>query len=385
MICRIKSSRILTPQGIFSGYVYFNKTQILQVTAEELPCEKAYDFGDKYVSPGFIDLHVHGGNGADFCQATPEEVASIADFHLRHGTTTIVPTITSVTFETMLNALQNIQTCVKKGYPQANIAGVHLEGPFFSPKQCGAQNPDKLAAPKEEVYGAFLERFGGLIKRWSYAPEVDKDLTFVKTLVQNGVIPSIGHSDAIYDECMAAYEQGCKLVTHLYSCTSTITRENGYRRLGVIETAYLLDDMDVEIIADGKHLPPELIRMICKIKGYDHVCLVTDAMQVTGTSQTRSCIGDVPCIIEDGVAKLLDRTAFAGSIATTDRLLRVCVQQAGIPVLDAVRMLTENPARILNINAGRLATGMRPDMVVLDDSLQILGVIAGGKQILVTE
>lgn len=378
MISRIKSSRIITPDGLFSGYVYFDKTQILQVTAEELPCGTTYDVGENYVSPGFIDLHVHGGNGADFCQATPEEVASIADFHLRHGTTTIVPTITSVTFETMQNALQNIQSCVERGLQQANIAGVHLEGPYFSPKQCGAQNPDKLAAPKKETYGIFLERFGGLIKRWSYAPEVDKDLSFVKDLVKNGVIPAIGHSDAIYDECMAAYEQGCKLVTHLYSCTSTITREKGYRRLGVIETAYLLDDMDVEIIADGKHLPPELIRLICKQKGYDRVSLVTDAMQLAGTNETISDIGGVPCMVEDGVAKLLDRSAFAGSIATTDRLLRVCIKDVGIPVTDAVHMITANPARILGINAGKLESGARPDVVVFDEDVNILSVFVNG-------
>lgn len=381
MITRIKSSRIITPEGLFSGYVYLDETQILQVTAEELPCERTYDFDDQYVSPGFIDLHVHGGNGKDFCQSSPQEVAAAADFHLRHGTTTIVPTITSVSFDAMERALENIRVCVNEGYQQANIAGVHLEGPYFSPLQCGAQNPDKILTPQKEAYGPLLERHGDLIKRWSYAPEVDRDLAFVKALVRHDVIPAIGHSDAIYDDCMAAYGQGCKLVTHLYSCTSTITRVGGYRRLGVLETAYLLDDMDVEIIADGKHLPPELIRMICKIKGYDHVCLVTDAIQAAGTTQTQGDLAGVPYVIDDGVAKLLDRSAFAGSIATTDRLLRVCVQQAGIPVLDAVRMLTENPARILRLNAGRLATGMRPDLVVFDDDVQLHAVFAGGKQI----
>lgn len=381
MITCIKSNRIITPDGFFSGCVYFDENKILQVTTESLPCDRAYDFKDKIVSPGLIDMHVHGGFGFDFCQADPKGVASAVDFHLRHGTTSIVPTVTSVTFDAMCQALENIRSCKNAGYQQANIAGVHLEGPYFSPLQCGAQNPDKLTAPIPEEYNALLANYGDLIVRWSYAPEVDADLEFTKALEKNGVIASVGHSNAIYDDCMKAFEHGCKLVTHLYSATSTITRVGGYRRLGVIETAFLLDDMDVEIIADGKHLPPELIRMICKIKGFDRVSLVTDAMQVAGTSATESEIGGVACIIEDGVAKLPDRSAFAGSVATTDRLLQVCIKSAGLPVLDAFRMVTENPARILNLNAGKIEAGARADFAVFDDDIQIVQVFVNGNPV----
>ena len=206
-------------------------------------------------------------------------------------------------------------------------------------------------------------------------------LSFTKALEAKGVIASAGHTNAIYDEFKKAYEHGCKLVTHLYSATSTITRVGGYRRLGVIETAFLLDDMDVEIIADGKHLPPELIQMICKIKGFDRVSLVTDAMQVAGTSETKSEIGGVPCIIEDGVAKLPDRTAFAGSVATADRLLQVCIKSAGLPILDAFQMMTENPARILKLNAGKIEAGCRPDFAVFNDDIQIAAVFVNGTQV----
>lgn len=381
MITRIKSSRIITPEGLFSGYVYFDENQILQVTAQEQPYDKSYDAGNHFVSPGFIDMHVHGGNGFDFCKADSKGIAVAADFHLRHGTTTILPTVTSVTFDAMCKSLNNIRQCVAEGYQQANIAGVHLEGPYFSPKQCGAQNPDSITAPVAAEYNALLEQYGDLIKRWSYAPEEDKDQSFVDALAAHNVIPSMGHTDAIYDDCIKAFDKGCKLVTHLYSCTSTITRVGGYRRLGVLETAYLLDDMDVEIIADGKHLPPELIRMICKLKSYDRVSLVTDAMQLAGTNETISDIGGVPCMVEDGVAKLLDRTAFAGSIATTDRLLRVCIKDVGIAVTDAVKMITENPARILGINAGKLETGARPDVVVFDEDVNILAVYVNGASV----
>lgn len=381
MTTRIKSSRIITPNGYFSGSVYFDEEQILHITPNALPCDWECDFGDCIVSPGFIDMHVHGGNSADFCSAPLQGIASAADFHLRHGTTTIVPTITSVSFDSMHHALENIRICKDNKQSLSNIAGVHLEGPYFSPRQCGAQNPDKLSAPDPKEYGALLDAFADLILRWSYAPEVDTDLSFLQALRERNVVASMGHTDAIYDDCIRAYEKGCRLVTHLYSCTSTVTRLDGYRRLGVLETAFLLDDMDVEIIADGKHLPPELIRLICKIKGYDRVSLVTDAMQVAGTSATESEIGGVACIIEDGVAKLPDRSAFAGSVATADRLLRVCVQDVGIPVLEAVKMLTANPARILNLNAGRIQVGSRPDFVVLDDDMQIQSVFASGSPV----
>lgn len=380
MISRIKSKRIVTPSGYFDGYVYFDQEKIICITTDDLPFDEQYDFSDNIVSPGFIDMHVHGGSGIDFSSASIEQVAAATDFHLKHGTTTIVPTITTVPFDTMYKALENIQQCKNAGQSRANIAGVHLEGPYFSPLQCGAQNPETIRTPIPEEYDTLLSKFGNLILRWSYAPELDQDLAFSKALQKAGVVASIGHSNAIYDECMAAYTYGCKLVTHLYSATSTITRVGGYRRLGVIETAFLLDDMDVEIIADGKHMPPELIRMICKIKGYDRVSLITDAILMAGTNQTR-CNGSVPFIIEDGVAKLLDRSAFAGSIATTDRLIKVCVNDAGVPLLDAIKMLTENPARLMHINAGQIAPARRPDFVVLGDDISVKAVFVNGKPI----
>ncbi len=381
MVTRIKSDRIITPEGLVSGYVYFNEKEIIGVNLQQQPWEQEYDFGDQLVSPGFVDIHVHGGVGFDFCRDDAEGMAAAADFHLTHGTTTIVPTLCAVDFAAFDRSLGNIQECMRRGLSKANICGVHLEGPYFSPKQAGAQNPDHLVGIDREQYTTLIKKYGNLIKRWSYAPELDGDLAFVKYLTAHNVIPAIGHSDAIYDECMAAFAEGCRLVTHLYSCTSTVTRKGGFRRLGVIETAYLHDDMDVEIIADGRHLPPELIRLICKIKGYDRVTLITDAMSAAGSAAKEAEIGGMPCIIEDGVAKLPDRSAFAGSIATADRLLQVCVQDAGIPLLAAVKMLTENPARIMGINAGAICTGKRPDFVVLSDALQITGVFVGGKAV----
>ena len=196
------------------------------------------------------------------------------------------------------------------------------------------------------------------------------------------MVASAGHTDAIYDEMKPALEQGCSLITHLYSCTSTITRDHGFRRLGVIETAFLRDDIYVEIICDGKHLPPDLIRLIYRIKGPDKIALITDSLALAGTSQTQGRMQNTDFIIEDGVCKLLDRSAFAGSIATADRLVRVAVQEADIPLIEAVRMITKTPATIMGLtNKGTLAGGMDADMVVFDDNINIHSVFAMGEKI----
>ena len=168
-----------------------------------------------------------------------------------------------------------------------------------------------------------------------------------------------------------AIENGCNIVTHLYSCTSTVTREFGFRRLGVVETALLRDDIYAEIIADGKHLPPDLIRLILKAKGVDKVALVTDSLELAGVDAKSGICGVTEYIIEDGVCKLKDRSAFAGSIATADRLVRVIRDEAGYPLTDAIKMITEVPAKILGLNKGSLAPGFDADIVVFDDNINI--------------
>lgn len=382
MITKIKSDQIITPDGLFSGYVYFDENSILHVTKDEMPFDCAYDFSGRFVSPGFIDMHVHGGAGEDFCVSDAAGIARAANMHLRHGTTTIMPTVTSVTYEAICHSLDAIRQSLASGAFQPRFGGVHLEGPYFSPEMCGAQNPDSIKAPCEKEYTAIITQYGDLIRRWSYAPELDKAARFAKYLTAHGILSSMGHSAALYEDCLSAYDAGCLLVTHLFSCTSTITRKGGFRQLGIIEAAWLLDDLDVEIIADGKHLPKDLIRMIVKIKGIDRVSLVTDAICVAGSNQTKGEIGGVRFIVEDGVAKLPDRSAFAGSIATADKLLRVCVKEAGISVSDAVRMISTNPARILGINAGAIAPGRLPDIVVFDDDMIVDAVFVGGKLVL---
>jgi len=382
MITRIENGRVIADGAVLEAYVYMDGGKITAVTADELPYDASVDAGGQYVSPGFIDMHTHGALGFDFCEASPEEIARAADFHLKHGTTTILPTVTASAFSVTHRSLENIARVMEQKLSAANIPGAHLEGPYFSLKQAGAQDPALITDPIPADYTALCRDFPGVIRRWSYAPERDEDAAFCRYIREQGIIPSAGHTDAIYDDMQLARQAGCRLITHLYSCTSTITRDHGFRRLGVIECAYLWDDMDVEIIADGCHLPPELIRLIVKQKGPGRVSLVTDSLRVAGTDAKESSVGTTKCIIEDGVCKLPDRSAFAGSIATTDRLVRVCVQDAGISLPDAVRMAAENPAHILGLNKGRIAPDADADILLFDDDVNVSAVFVGGERII---
>ena len=378
---RIKSDKIILEDRILDGYLYFENGIITDVTTEERPADEVFDMTGCYVSPGFIDIHTHGGGGYRF-EGSTEEIVNGCNFHLRHGTTSICPTVSAAPFASMAESAQHIRAAMADPRVKGTILGVHMEGPYLSAKQAGAQCPTHITPPMEEDYLPFIRENADVIARWTYAPENDTEEKFAKTLKEYGIVASAGHTDAIYDDMQRAYENGCALVTHLYSCTSTITRDRGFRRLGVIETAYLMEDMFVEIICDGKHLPPELIRLIYRIKGADRIALVTDSLALAGTEQTHGFMQDTEFIIEDGVCKLMDRSAFAGSIATADRLVRVAVKEAGISLPDAVRMMTLTPARIMGLTGkGRLAAGMDADMVVFDQDIRVRQVFAKGEPI----
>ena len=377
----IKSSRILCPEGTRSGWLYLENWKILRVSDRELPGVEAFDAGDSWVSPGFIDSHTHGGGGNSFA-GTPEEIVAGCNFHLAHGTTSICPTIAADRFDVMARAAKNVCTAMDHPALKGRIIGSHMEGPYLSAAQAGAQPPAHITPPVASDYLPLLEEYGHSIARWTYAPENDPEGTFADALRQHQVVASAGHTDAIYPEMKNAMAHGCNLVTHLYSCTSTVTRDHGFRRLGVIETAWLEDEMHVEIIADGKHLPPELLKVICKIKGIDRIALCTDSLQVAGCDMSHGRLQDIEFIIEDGVCKLPDRSAFAGSIATADRLVRVMVKEAGLSVPDAVHMITRVPARILGLReTGAIEPGFAADLVIFDDDIRIQKVFVGGEEI----
>lgn len=377
---RIKSDKIITKDGIVDGFVYVEGDKIVKVCNDDVPCT-TYDMTGRYVSAGFIELHTHGAGGHAFMNSTVKDVIEGSNYHLAHGTTSIVPTISAGTFKTMKDAVVNIDTAKKSKRAKGHILGAHLEGPYLSKKQCGAQCPTFITPPQEEEYVSLINEYGDSITRWTYAPENDIDGSFCRYLTEHGVIASAGHTDAKYEDMLRAVKSGCELVTHFYSCTSTVTRDHGFRSLGVIESAYLMDELNVEIIADGKHLPPELIKLILKLKGREKVILCTDSLEIAGTSVKEGVMSGTEFIVEDGVCKLRDRSAFAGSVATADVLIKTLVKDCGVSISDAVYMMTENPARLLKVNKGRLAEGYDADVVVFDKNIEVTDVFVGENKV----
>lgn len=384
----IKNGRIITPEGITErGWVLTEGGKIAAVGSGEAPQnENTVDALGMYVSPGFIDIHTHGGGGFDFTDCTRESVMGAAKAHMAFGTTSIVPTLTSCPDSEIMDFIDCYRDAKATMTDGPNLVGIHLEGPYFSPIQSGAQDPEFLKIPTPEHYMPILEKAGKDLVRISAAPELPGALELGRVLREKGIMAAIGHSNADYDETVQAFENGYTHINHLYSCLSTIHRENAFRKLGVVEGAYLLP-FSVEIIADGCHLPPELLRYVIKFKPMEQICLVTDSMRgacfgedYTGTAIMGSLRSGYEVLLEKGVAFLKDHSAFAGSICTSDRCVRTMVKKAGVAVKDAVAMMSRNPAAIIGLeNKGDIAPGMDADICIFDDDIRVKTVIVGGK------
>lgn len=363
--CKIVSDGKITDSGIV-----IDNGKIVEIT-DVCPdnCE-IIDLGGDYISAGFIELHCHGGGGHEFIDATEEAVLSACKIHADGGTRVMYPTVSATDYDTMYKSLEVIER-VRDKVP-IYIAGVHLEGPYLNPEMCGAQDDSIIRYPDKNEYTRLTERFSHLIARWDYAPERDADNEFLSFLTKNDIIPSSAHTAAKYDDMKRAYEGGNRLVTHLYSCTSTVTREGGFRKLGVIESAFLYEGIFAEVIGDGAHIPKELMQMIYKIKGADRLCLITDAIRFAGMDgDDLKYTGKIPYVIEDGVAKLADRSAFAGSIATMQNILKKTVE-AQIPLADTVTMLTKTPATVMGLDGfGQIKAGYNAVFTVFDKDLNI--------------
>ena len=381
MITKIINGKVLINGKFTENNVYLTDNKISEITDQNLIYDKLIDAEGNYVTAGFIDMHCHGGGGADFSDGTVDSVITAAQTHLLHGTTSIFPTVTSSSFPETEQALIAIEQAKGK---LASIRDAHLEGPYFSPAQMGAQNGEQLKAPNKTDYIKLIKNYK--IARWDYAPERDCKHEFLKCLTENGIVAAAGHTDATIDQMYAAHLNGCNLITHLYSCTSTIRREKGFRIAGVTEAAYLYDGIYAEIIADGKHLPNQLIQFAYKFKGNGKLALITDAIRAAGTDIKETFTGKlntgVKCIIEDGVAKLPDRSAFAGSVATADVLIKTALG-AGISLPEAIKMLTEVPAEIMGLkNKGQIKCGYDADLVIFDRDINIKNVILNGNVVL---
>jgi N-acetylglucosamine-6-phosphate deacetylase len=318
---------------------------------------------------------------------TVEAFLGVAALHARYGTTAMLPTTLTCPVEKLYSILDVYPEAKRANGMGAQFLGLHLEGPYLAMSQRGAQDARYLRDPDRKEYLEILARCPD-IRRWSAAPELEGALEFGRELRSRGIVAAFAHTDALYDETLEGFRNGYTLATHLYSCMNGATRRGLHRYAGAVECAYLVPEIDVEVIADGVHLPAELLKLAYRIKGAGRVALVTDAMRAAGMGEGESVLGGLdgglPVIVEGGVggvAMLPDRSAFAGSVATADRLIRTMVREVGVSLSDAVRMMTATPARIIGVEAskGSLEVGKDADIILFDEDINVGMTMIGGR------
>jgi N-acetylglucosamine-6-phosphate deacetylase len=381
----IYNARVITPRGILDcGVVRIEDGRITSVSADGLrgaPCP-AIDAQGRYLAPGFIDIHVHGGAGADFSDGTMEAYETITQFYPSRGVTALQVTPAALPLDETIEILKLTRRWMHEDIRGGSIVlGVHLEGPFLNIEQSGAQPPENVGAPLPAQVEHLL-RYDDVITEMTLAPELPGALALIRDLKRRGILVAAGHSQAREKDVLAAIEAGLSHTSHIYSSMSTVVREGPWRIPGLLETTLVYDELTTEMIADGRHLPPTLMRLVYKCKGPDRLSLVSDAMRGAGRAE-----GEVfefagqTVIVEDGVAMLPSRAAFAGSVTPLDTAVRNVIEMLGVSVPDAVRLVTRNPAELLGIQGqkGAIEPGMDADLTIFDDEINIETTIIAGE------
>ena len=369
----VTASQVVTPARILApGWLHLDGDRIVAVGEGAPPHPPDVDLGDSTVVPGFVDLHVHGGGGASFDSGTSDAADLVAATHLAHGTTSMAASLVTDTRERMVDAVRELALLVQDG----RLAGIHLEGPWLSPQRSGAHQPGSLTTPDPASVDALLAAGDGAVRMVTLAPELPGGIDAVRRLVDAGVLAAIGHTDATYDQARAALDAGARLGTHLFNAM----RPLHHRDPGPVG-ALLDSPVDVELIADGVHLHPALLRTVFAAKPGQCI-LVTDAMAAAGAPDGDYALGQMAVEVREGVARLASPDgdgAIAGSTLTMDAAVRFAVRTAGLPLLDVVHAASTTPARAWGLGeVGALEAGRRADLVVLDDDLEVVRVMRAG-------
>ena len=379
MLKQIYNARILTPQGwLKNGSVLIRDNKILEVSNCELAVVGAelIDAKGMYIVPGGVEIHCHGGGSRDFMEGKEDAFRTAVKAHMQHGTTSIFPTLSSSTMPMIYDAVAVTEKLMAE--ENSPVLGLHLEGHYFNMKMAGGQMPENIKNPDPNEYIPLLENTHA-IKRWDAAPELPGAMQFARYCKSKGLLVSAGHTQAEFEDIYTGFHAGFTHATHFYNAMPGFHKRKGYKYEGTVESIYLMDEMTVEVVADGIHVPPTILRLVYRTKGVEKTALITDALACAASDSQEAF--DPRVIIEDGVCKLADRSALAGSIATMDRLIRTMVQKAEIPLQDACRMCSETPARIMGVldRKGTLEKGKDADIIALDDELNVRAVWAMGQ------
>jgi N-acetylglucosamine-6-phosphate deacetylase len=374
--------RLIFPDGIRDGLeVVVEEEKIAAIRGRKRARSKdeIIDLDGNYLAAGFIDLHVHGALGRDTMEASVQAFREICDFHASGGTMSLLLTTATAPLDTIVNVLREVRGC---GADIRAIAGVHVEGPFISKAKPGAQRAKFIQDPSPAAVQELLE-YADVIKRVTIAPELPGALDAIKAFYSREISVSGGHSDAWDEDARAAFDRGMRSVTHTFNCMSSARRRGIYRIAGLLEFALGEPDISCELIADGHHVAPTLMRMLYRAKGRRGICLVTDATAGAGLPDgSQFSFFGKDCIVEGGVCLLADRSALVGSAARMIDLVRTMVREVSVPLHEAVAMATQNPACVIGLqNKGCLSVGLDADFVVLSPQLDVVRTFACGEEI----
>lgn len=381
MLKQFVNGRILTPKGwLDGGSIVTDGNRIRCVSNIDLHVVGAeiIDVNGGYIVPGGVDMHTHGGGGRDFIEGCEDAFREAVNAHLKHGTTSIYPTLSSSTIPTIEAACNVCEKLMAE--ENSPVLGLHIEGSYINPKEAGAQNPVLIKAPVIYEYETLLSKYK-CIKRWDEAPELPGSVRFIKTCNMHGVLTALTCTRATYKDVVEAHKAGMTHAAHFYNAMPVVYKEHEFKVPGTVESVYAMQDMTVEVIADGLHVPPVMLKVVHKIKGVERMALITDSLAYAASE------GDVSAeprvIMEDGVCKLADRSALAGSIATMDTLIRTCIQKANIPMEDVFRMASETPAKIMGVfdRKGSIEEGKDADIIVFDKDINLTYVMQMGNEV----
>lgn len=385
---KITNARIvLLDRVIENGTIEIENERIIGIR-EGVEKDSDIDAGGKYLAPGIVDLHTHGSGGFDFMDGEESDIHGAAHSLAMFGTTCCLPTTLTSSDEELFAFLDNLKSAQKnRSNNECRMPGAHLEGPYFNMDQKGAQDPRYIIPPKKDHYMKVLEKADGNIKRWSVAPEVDGAMEFIHDVSRMGVVISGGHTKADFDTVGRAVENGMTMLTHYYSAMSSMIKKGSWKILGVTEAGFYFDELTVELISDGCHIPANLLKLIFKLKDRDHIIGISDSMRGAGFESGDSILGPknngTPVVIEDGVAKLSDRSCFAGSIATGIRLVKTLSTLAGESMVSVFKTVSYNPARVIGMEneIGSLEVGKYGDFIIFDDECKLDSVYISGEKV----
>lgn len=367
----LTDARVITPDGVHEGWLRVEDGRVAALGTGSPAQGDTYDAGGRWVAPGLVDSHIHGGVGHGFPDADLEGARKTLAFNRSRGVTSLVGGLVAASPEDTLRQIEVLADLCENG----ELAGIHLEGPFITRSRCGAHDPDLLRDPDTAEFDRWLAAGRGHVRMITVAPELPGALDLIGAASSSGVVTAVGHTEASYEQTLAAFDAGATVATHLYNAM----RPLGHRDPGPIAASLGDDRVTVELILDNVHVHPGAARLVFQAAGAGRVSLVTDAMAATGLGDGEYTLGDLRVRVSEGEARLVETGAIASSTIVLPQAVRNAVEGLGVSVPEAVRSASSVPANALGLtDAGRVALGARADLIVLEEDLSVADVMHQG-------